>query len=244
MPDIKEEIISYLRDFQNITSYFGENYLRNSINHYFSRKKGSSYYHLANFIVINYGLENFSFFSELNEMLKYFHSEKHLQEYILNPKVKNKLKSMNMADFHSIWTECIFPYFLQKNNFRILKIGQRKGESTEKADIITDNGLFEVTAVLSEKDRYKTGEVFCGSNLISSDSKTIVNDKIDDKKNQNDATHIAIDCTFMDDLSEKLMSAAIFNFKTDFEVFKKIPKSVFIFTRHNVTEQVGPIRKI
>jgi len=247
MSNIKDDVILYLKRFEYISLLFGEKYLYKIMSHYYNREKNDvPYYHISNFIAWSYTLENKVFFNELEEMLKYFHSEKHLQQYILNPKTRNKLKSMDKVEFHSIWSEIIFAYHLYKSGLTILKIGQVKGEATEKADIITNKGLFEVTTVLSDKDRYEVGEVFWGSNEIIHESKKIINDKIKDKKNQNEATNIVIDCTFMDDITEKLLTSTVFNFKTDFNVFKKIPKNVFIFTRNNVTQQVAPglIRKI
>jgi hypothetical protein len=38
MPDKENEIISFVNTFEYIKSYFGENYLRRSISHYFKEK--------------------------------------------------------------------------------------------------------------------------------------------------------------------------------------------------------------
>ena len=173
-----------------------------------------------------------------------FYSKNNLQEYLLSPKIRKHLKSKDETEFHSTWSEIIFAFFLHKNKLEILKMGQKKGEATERADIITNNGLFEVTVVLSDKDQYSSGEVFFGSNKIEDVSMRIINNKIKNKSNQNEANQIVIDCTFMDSLYEKLISSYIPGMKTDFGVFKKIKKSVFLFSRNTATHQVGIIKRI
>lgn len=239
------EILKYLKQFQFIELYFGEKFLQKAISNYFSRKSNlSPFYHLANFFCWAYCKRDYDFFIELEEMLKYFYSESILQEYLLSCNVRKHLKSIDEVEFHCIWSELIFAFFLSKNKIEVIKIGQAKGEASERADIITNKGLFEVTVVLSKKNRYSVGEIFIGSNEVEEISKKIINSKIKTKVNQNEAGNIVIDCTFIDSLYEKLMTSNRLDIKTEFSVFKKIEKSVFLFSRNPCTNQVGIFQKI
>lgn len=151
---------------------------------------------------------------------------------------------MNEVEFYSAWSEIIFAFHLSRLNYKIIRMGQAKGEASEIADIITDKGLFEVTAVVSEKDRYEADTVFWGSNEISSISRKIINSKILKKRNQNKATRIVIDCTFMDDLTDKLLTSTFLGIESDFNVFKECYKDLTLFTRNSVTQQVGANRTL
>lgn len=241
----ENEIFLHIDKYPFINLYFGKKFLVKILIHLFNRLDDSKpYYPLAVFIVSGFNDSDKSFFIDLENMLKFFYSQNHLKEYILTPRVKNKLKSVNNVDFNSIWSELIFAYYLHQKGHKILKIGQIKGESTEQADIITDKGLFEVTVVLSERDRFNNNEVFFDSQKIISDSIRIINNKISEKINQNKADFIVIDCSYMDNLYEKIFSSTVLQIKTMFDVFKKTTKPVFLFIRHNVTCQVGIVKLI
>jgi len=239
------EILKYLEQFKFIELYFGEPFLQKAISNYSSRKTNSiPFYHLANFICWAFCRKHYEFFIELEEMLKYFYSGSHLQEYLLSRKVRKHLKSRDEIEFHSIWSELIFAFFLSKRDFEVIKIGQAKGEASEQADIVTNKGLFEVTLVLSEKDKQMIGEAFFGSNEVDEISKKLINNKIQTKINQNEAKNIVIDCTFMESLYEKLMTTYTIGIKTDFNVFRKVEKKVFLFIRNPHIHQLGILQEI
>ena len=221
--EIRKNVLLFLKGYPRLYSYFGENFLLKILKQYYNRIDANKpAYLIAYFIAFAYQQQHKIFFDELEAMLTYFHSEPHLNIYITTP--KNKLKSMKQDDFHGVWSEVIFAYFLHKNGYKINKIGQAKGEAREHADIFTDKGIFEVTVILSKRDYYEPGFVFAGSNEIIYDSIRLANDKISGKEKQNEAKFIVIDCTFMDDLTEKLLSSRYLNIPVDFEVFKKTSK--------------------
>lgn len=238
----KQELILFLGNYPRTVSYFGVNFLKNIIIHYKTcayKSLNKKYLPLAHLIIVSYWAEHKAFFVELESMLNFYYSQEHLKNYILYPNVRNKLKSPLESDFQSKWSELVYAFHLAKNGHTILKIGQSKGETFEAVDILTDKGSFEIATVLSDKDRYETGQVFFGDNRIIEESKEVIDRKIGYKKKQNTASTIVIDCTFMDDYTDKLFTSKILNLPVNFNVFDIPNKNVTTFIRHNVTAQVG-----
>ena len=241
MENRKKEILNTIYNCPNIVELFGESFLDNAIESYKTIDKikwSSQNYFIANyFMSASFYLNQINFINSFEKLLSYFITQH--KNYISSKNVLFRLTSKNEALFQGKWSELIFVYFLKNSNVDVISVSEliktNEGEK-ELYDIKTKYGEIEVTSILSSKGKvFDSEEVFFGSVEIGEIEKQLVNRKI---KNKSGKKILAIDCTFVDELYEKLFSYKE-GLNIDFDVFKPTSKDIFLFLRNPANQQVG-----
>ncbi len=240
MEERKKQIIKLIRACPNILNVFRIEFLENAIETYETTdgtKWSFQNYFIANyFMSVSYYPNQINFITSLEKLLSYF--LKHHKDYILSKGLLSRLMAKDETLFQGKWSELIFVYYLKSNNIDVISVSElvktNDGEK-ELYDIKTKYGEIEVTAILSSKGEvFDTEEVFFGSVDIGDVEKQLVNRKIKNKSGKN---ILAIDCTFVDELYEKLFSYKE-GLNINFNVFKPTSKNVLLFLRSPATQQV------
>lgn len=241
MEERKNEIIKTIHNCPNIVNVFGIKFLEDAIETYKTTdgiKWSSQNFFIANyFMSVSYYPNQINFITSLENLLSYF--LKYHKDYILSKGVLSRIMTKDEPLFQGKWSELIFVYFLKNNNIDVISVSElQKTNEGEKElyDIKTEYGEIEVTTILSSKGKvFDTEEVFFGSVEIGDVEKQLVNRKI---KNKSGKKILAIDCTYVDELYEKLFSYKE-GLNIDFNVFKPTSKNIFLFLRNPATQQVG-----
>jgi|GEM_PF-4816032 hypothetical protein len=241
MNERKQEIVKMIEKCPNIIEVFGHEFLFTAIQSYEVNnecKWSPQNYFLANYLmsVSNYkGPKNY--ITELESMLNFFLS-KH-RDYIKSQSVLSRLTSKKEPTFQGRWSELIFAYFLNSKNIDIISISkteQTKYGEVELFDIKTSCGEIEITTIMSEKGKvFDTDDVIFGMSEIGGIEKQLVNRKI---KNKSGKKILAIDCTLVDELNDKLVEGKV-GFPINFNIFKSTSKKVILFMRDSATQQVS-----
>lgn len=240
MVERKKEILKTIFNCPNIVNVFGQSFLEKSIDSY-KTVDGIEWspqnYFIANyFMSVSFYKNQINFITSLENLLSYY--IKQHKDYILSNNVLSRLTSKNESIFQGKWSELIFAYFLNNKNIDVVSVSEltktNEGEK-ELYDIKTEYGEIEVAVILSSKGKvFDSDEVFFGSVDIGDIEKQLVNKKIKKKGGKN---ILAIDCTFVDELYDKLFSYKE-GINIDFSVFKHTSKNVFLFLRNPATQLV------
>lgn len=240
MDERKKEIINKIEKCPSAIEVFGLDFIVDAIQTYdvingdeWSRKN----YFIANYIMsASFYLNHNNFITELEKMLSYFLINH--KNYIKSKSILSRLMSKDEPLFQGKWSELIFAYFLKRRGVDIIDISkteQTMNGDIELYDIKTNFGEIEITAIMSAKGKvFDTENIFLGILEIGDIEKQLVNKKIKNKSGKN---ILVIDCTFVDELHQKLYEVSQ-GIPIAFNVFKSTSKNVFLFLRHNETQQV------
>lgn len=241
MDDRKIEILNMIQKCPSIIEIFGQQFIYDAIKSY-DVIKGNKWspknYFLANYLMsVSFYQNQHNYITELEDMFNFFLLNH--RDYIKSKCVLSRLTSKDEPLFQGRWSELIFAHFLNRNNVYLIDISKTehtKNGEIELFDIKTNYGEIEVTTIMSEKGKiFDTNGVISGMLEIDEVEKQLVNKKI---KNKSGKKILAIDCTFVDGLYNKLVEIRE-GLQINFDVFKSTSKMVFLFLRYPATQQVG-----